>query len=339
MPDFQLTEEESAALGAFIHSRGATTVHAAASIAGDAVRGAKLFESKRCGECHATTPDGVGNSEWFVPVHWNNIESGCLADTQVKRGDAPNYRLDDHQRELLRFVEQVDNEIHEYSYKRASFQSEAAERLIRQFNCGACHSRDGEISPRQMLTVEEGSGIVPDAIPQLTWTGEKLRSDWLAKFLAGERHAPLRPWLKARMPAFPAIANVLADGLRAQHGIAADQEPPFVPDSELAAIGAKLATPTELDCLQCHGFGDQQPRGDERTLIALGLNFSDTRTRLRREYYDRFVLNPPRCDPGLRMPILAPDGKTTKITTVFGGNAQRQFDALWNYVQSAPPRP
>jgi cytochrome c551/c552 len=216
--------------------------------------------------------------------------------------------------------------------------AEAAERLIRQFNCGACHARDEERSPRQLLTVEEGSGIVPDAIPQLTWTGEKLRTDWLAKFLAGERHAPLRPWLKARMPAFPAIANVLADGLRAQHGIAAEPEPPFKPDPELAAIGAKLAAPTALDCRQCHGFGPEEPRGDKQTLIALGLNFSDSRERLQRDYYDRFIRNPPRCDPGLRMPILAPDGKTTKVTTIFGGDASKQFDALWHYLQSAPPR-
>jgi hypothetical protein len=29
----------------------------------------------------------------------------------------------------------------------------------------------------------------------------------------------------------------------------------------------------------------------------------------------------------------------TKVTTVFGGNAAQQFDALWHYMQSAPPRP
>jgi cytochrome c551/c552 len=290
-----------------------------------------MFESKRCGACHATTLERA--SRILSPIALRDVQRGCLSESRQNRGDSPRYDLSDEQRVALTdYITPGEGLV---TLERDT-PGEAAERLIRQFNCGACHSRDGEIAPRQMLTVEEGSGIVPEAIPQLTWTGEKLRTDWLAKFLAGERHAPLRPWLKARMPAFPAIANALANGLRAQHGIADNDESPFAPDPELAAIGATLATPTELDCLQCHGVGDQQPRGDERTLIALGLNFSDTRTRLRREYYDRFVLNPPRCDPGLRMPILAPDGKTTKITTVFGGNAARQFDALWHYVHSAP---
>jgi cytochrome c551/c552 len=216
--------------------------------------------------------------------------------------------------------------------------AEGAELLIQQFNCGACHSRDHEMAPRQMLTVEEGSGLIPDALPTLTWTGEKLRAGWLEKFLAGERHAPLRPWLKARMPAFPAIAHAVADGLRAQHGIADDEEAPFIPDPALVEIGSELSAPTALDCRQCHGVGAQEPRGDERTRIALGINFSATRDRLRRDFYNRFVLNPPRTDPALRMPILAPDGKTTKVTTVYGGNASQQFDALWHYIEAAPPR-
>lgn len=334
MPDFQLSPDESSALAAFILSRTTVDSPNPTTLTGDPERGRQLFEGKRCGACHATTaePSEAVASVPVVPL--GRSDRGCLAVADAERGPAPDFELSEHQHRALQLV--VQNQT--ASSIKWDSPAEAAERLIRQFNCGACHTRDNVVSPRQILTVDEGSGIVPDVLPTLTWTGEKLRADWLARFLAGERPAPLRPWLKARMPAFPAIANVLADGLRAQHGIAAEVPEPFTPDPELAAVGAKLAAPTALDCRQCHGVGPEEPRGDKQTLIALGVNFSDARQRLLREFYDRFVLNPPRCDPGLRMPVLAPDGKTTKVTTVYGGDAAMQFDALWHYLQSAPPR-
>ncbi|MFO1092003.1 MAG: ThuA domain-containing protein [Planctomycetaceae bacterium] len=332
MPDFRLTTYEADELTAMLLSKSTAGTAQDGALAGDVERGRKLFTAKNCDRCHATTID-PGSAPAAQPIPLKDLERGCLAESGGSAAIVPNYRLSEVKRLAIRSFIALDVDA-----LNRDTPAEAAERLIRQFNCGACHSRDNDTAPRQMLTVEEGSGIVPDAIPQLTWTGEKLRSDWLAKFLAGERHAPLRPWLKARMPAFPAIASVLADGLRAQHGIAAESEPPFTPDSELAAIGAKLAAPTALDCRQCHGVGPEEPRGDKQTLIALGVNFSDSRERLRRDFYDRFVLNPPRCDPGLRMPVLSSDGKTTKITTVFGGDATKQFDALWHYLQLAPPR-
>jgi mono/diheme cytochrome c family protein len=330
MPDFQLSADESGALAAFIASKATAETKDSATLAGVPVRGRELFKSKHCVACHAVTEPPATTELEFARITIHEYKHGCLAETVTDRRHAPQYDLTAEQREAL--VTAIVNDA-EYDPPAPA---ETAERLIRQFNCGACHSRDSEISPRQMITVDEGSGVVPDALPTLTWTGEKLRTDWLERFLAGERHAPLRPWLKARMPAFPAIAHALADGLRAQHGIAKD-DAAFAPDPALVEVGSELAAPTALDCRQCHGVGTQEPRGDERTRIALGINFSATRERLRREYYDRFVLNPPRTDPALRMPIVAPDGKSTKVTTVFGGNASRQFDALWHYIESAPP--
>jgi len=334
MPDFQLSTEESRSLAAYLVSKGTSDAPAASTAAGSAERGHELFKARRCAACHAVTdPVAPAQSEpTRVAIH--QFEQGCLAATVAQRRMAPRFDLTSGEREAL--LTALSNDAQHDSSRLAP--AENAERLIRQFNCGACHARDNDVAPRQMLTVEEGSGLIPDALPTLTWTGEKLRADWLEKFLAGERHAPLRPWLKARMPAFPAIAHALADGLRAQHGIAADENPEFVPDPALVEIGSELSAPTALDCRQCHGVGAQEPRGDERTRIALGINFSATRARLRREFYDRFVLNPPRTDPALRMPILAPDGKSTKVTTVYGGNAGQQFDALWHYIESAPPR-
>ena len=46
--------------------------------------------------------------------------------------------------------------------------------------------------------------------------------------------------------------------------------------------------------------------------------------------------DPLRIDPGTKMPKFAPDGTHTPVRGVFDGNAARQYDALWHYIQSRP---
>ena len=42
---------------------------------------------------------------------------------------------------------------------------------------------------------------MPDApIPPLTWFGEKLRTEWMASFIAGKVEYKPRTWLVGRMP-------------------------------------------------------------------------------------------------------------------------------------------
>jgi hypothetical protein len=135
------------------------------------------------------------------------------------------------------------------------------------------------------------------------------------------------------MPAFPGYAEELAKGLAAEHGVAGDDGArPF--DPEAAKVGEQLTLKVHLDCRQCHAVGDLQPTGDEKTRLAPGINFADIGQRLRYDYYHRFVLDPPRWDVTSRMPQLAPDGKTTKVTSFYDGDAAKQFDAIWHYIQS-----
>jgi len=65
---------------------------------------------------------------------------------------------------------------------------------------------------------------------------------------------------------------------------------------------------------------------------APGVGLSSIRDRLRREYYDRWMLDPLRIEPGTKMPKLSADGKTTKVQNILGGDARRQSDALWHYL-------
>ena len=46
------------------------------------------------------------------------------------------------------------------------------------------------------------------------------------------------------------------------------------------------------------------------------------------------MLDPPRFETNTKMPKLAPDGRTTKVSDVFDGDAARQFETLWQYIQT-----
>jgi hypothetical protein len=215
---------------------------------------------------------------------------------------------------------------------------EDSARLIERLNCRGCHHRDAQLSPRGELIAEESErGVPPEAWPNLTWAGEKLHASWLKPFLKGELPERPRPWLKGRMPAFPAYAETLTRGLVAEHGW--DQSPVEQPKLDADAIenGRRLTLALGgLDCRQCHGIGGVVPAGDERTRLARGIDFLVLRDRMREEHFLRYALDPPRFDIATRMPKLAVDGRTTKIATIYDGDARRQFAAIWQYLQSLP---
>jgi hypothetical protein len=213
----------------------------------------------------------------------------------------------------------------------------AARSLFAELRCDACHKRDGEQALRMaVLTEESESGLTPELLPDLTWAGEKLHRSWAEQQIAGKIDARVRPWLKARMPAFPAYAAALAAQIEAEHGLGSTPHEAEV-QPELARIGEQLTLKENLDCRQCHGMGDLEPMGDEKTKLAPGINFGFAKDRLRRDYYHRFVLDPPRWDISTRMPKLAVDGRTTKVTKFYQGDAAQQFEAIWHYLQTVPP--
>jgi hypothetical protein len=154
-------------------------------------------------------------------------------------------------------------------------------------------------------------------------------------------HKP-RPWLKARMSIFRRDAEHLALGLAAMHGYARDESlrhdaPQPLQPTEMIENGKVLTlNETGFNCIQCHDIGKIPATSPFENR---GVNFSVVPERMRYDFYPRWMLDAPRIDITTKMPKLAPDRRKTELTTIYNGDAQKQFDAIWHYIQSLPPLP
>jgi mono/diheme cytochrome c family protein len=247
---------------------------------------------------------------------------------------ALHFQLDDVQRDAIRAFANTD-----WSSLHRDAPSEFVQRQVRQLNCTACHTRDAQTDVWSSITppVPPPNADAPkteadQTRPTLTWTGEKLRADWMAKFIAGEIPYKPRPWLHARMPAFASRAELLAKGLSFEHGYPATipDEPPVNP--ELAAIGQRLSGRVGgLSCNQCHAI-NRSP-----ALVPFDSpapNFMYVAQRLRKDFYHRWMRNPQVFQPGTKMPTFPDAEGKTSFKDLFGGDAHSQFDAIWQYLRA-----
>jgi mono/diheme cytochrome c family protein len=338
MPDFHLSDEEAQALGQYLYYKSPELSLTVPE--GNAARGKQLFASSGCLNCH--TAEGNQNAAQapaLLAIQKSDHLHGCLAADEAGWKKAPDFSLNDEQRAALGSFLATDLQ----SLKR-DVPIEFAERRIAQLNCAACHPRDKQDDTFSTLSKDvaamlaalppegaAGEHFAPDqGRPPLTWIGEKLRPEWMESFIAGKVAYKPRPWLRARMPAFMARARGLAVGLALEHGFGATTPALVKPDPELAPIGQKLAGKNGgFSCVQCHAVGEQKALAP---FEAPAPNFAYVTERLRREYYERWMMKPQRVLPGTRMPDFADSEGKTPLKNVFDGDAHKQFEALWNYL-------
>ena len=216
------------------------------------------------------------------------------------------------------------------------------EALVRRFGCRTCH----EIGRNETPVLDEGEvlfveiepigGEIRDlyaepalAPPSLTHAGLRLRYDWLYDYLMAP--TPVRPWLPARMPAYP-FAPEEAEALVRFFAALAEQPFPFRRDPRPAPSAAERADARwlfeKLQCEKCH-----QTEGADLAERAPDLALA--RERLNPAFVRAFLLEPQRLEPGTRMPTLfprldddLPNSHTTPYPERLGGDVQRQVDAL-----------
>ena len=197
--------------------------------------------------------------------------------------------------------------------------AELAARQIKNLRCNACHTLDAEASTWSKLDEEmppqpaaapheegEGKPMFSTALPPPTWLGEKLKPDWMAKFIAGHGGEEPRPWLIPRMPGFTAaVTEPLARGLAHQHGLALTDAPAPKPDF-IKAGETLIGESGGFNCTTCHGVGDKpRPQSSKRRDQS-----SPQRDRMRHGFYSRWVLNPQRRSRHEDAALSDDDGKT-----------------------------
>src|SRR5205807_606815 len=136
MPDFKLSETETAALVAFLgaEAKGKVTAPAAAKVA-SSERGAKLFHTAGCVQCHTARVTDKPAEPMKKAL---NLAKGCLAAEAQGRGNAPDFHLAEPQARALRTFLATGGA----SLKRETA-AEFSLRQMKALNCVACHRRDG----------------------------------------------------------------------------------------------------------------------------------------------------------------------------------------------------
>jgi mono/diheme cytochrome c family protein len=155
-----------------------------------------------------------------------------------------------------------------------------------------------------------------------------LHASAIEAMLDGSASPRPRPWLDMRMPAFRADAGPLAQGLARLHGVVPGKPDAPAPDAALAATGKSLVGPEGFGCTTCHGVGPLKPTA---AFEVQGINFALSHARLRREWYERWMDHPGAVTPGSKMPRYSEKGKSQRPE--LEGNAAKQFDAIWHYLQ------
>ncbi|HEX4146379.1 MAG TPA: ThuA domain-containing protein [Pirellulales bacterium] len=329
MPDFHLDEKEVTALAEAIRGKSTRKITESKNVSADASRGRELFRTIGCAQCHRLDAAVAAELPKRPDIWRSDAARGCLAADATARGQAPDFALGDDDRQSLGAFLRLGpaNLLHDAP-------AEVSQRLAGQLRCAACHGRDGRSSRwAQIIDVDGTQGLPPEQLPALTWTGEKLHAGWTERLLAGRLAYRARPWLKARMPAFSAQAAWIARGLAAEHGVAgADRS--LADDPAMIETGRLLTLKgAGLDCRQCHGLENVTQRQETN---AQGISFLHTAERLRYDYYRRWMLDPLRIDPQSKMLRITADRRHTAATGILDGDARRQFDAVWQYIQSVP---
>lgn len=316
MPDFRLSTAEAGHLATWIFGEAAPTIPSEPEAAADLLRqGKEWIETRGCLACHTGPAENRYRTKTLaqLPVDWT---VGCLADVPAAEGAVPRYNFSAADREALRAFGASDRR----SLNR-HVPSDFARRWTSTLRCDECHAK------------------VP-GIPGLAMAGEKLRPDWTVRLLSGGIEDKPRPWLQARMPAFPAYAAGISEGLAAVAGFSTTLPVDEPVDEAMAAQGRTLVSAGGFSCVSCHAIG---PLGASAVFEAPGVNFVFVGERLRRGYFDRWVRNPQAIDPTTKMPLYFDEDGNSALLDFFGGDGPQTLRALWHYMRQGrrivPPGP
>lgn len=287
-------------------------------------RGRELFATLGCAACHPFKVGGRDVAAKLASKPLANCDpaKGCLASSA--HGSVPDFSLTTVQQEALAAAMKAPPP------SAPLTPAEQIAATMTAFNCYACHARDGrggptaDRNPLFVTTIPEmgDEGRVP---PPLDGAGDKLQEGWLRHLL--EQGAKDRPYMLTRMPKFAATEVVgLAEAFRQvdqrrEVAMPRISEPP----SRVKSTGRFLVGDKALACIKCHSFGEHRATGIQ------AINLQTMTSRVRYDWFQRYLPDPPKFRPGTRMPSGFTGGRST-ISSVYNGDPARQIAAIWMFL-------
>lgn len=291
-------------------------------------QGRELFASLGCANCHELKQGDqpVRSTLAARPLEQVNPQAGCLSPHPVSapQRPLPRYDLVARQRRDLSAV--CDG----HSDSPSPSSEQVIQRTMTAFNCYACHERQGQGGPEPgrnelFLSTQPEMGDEGRVPPPLNGVGDKLQDRWLQTVLdKGSRN---RPYMLTRMPRFGTrnvghLASAFIALDRHEEARPAEFEEPL---HRVKSAGRQLVGNSGLACIKCHTFGDKQATGIQ------AISLTEMTSRIREDWFLRYLLDPARYRPGTRMPTGFPNGVAV-VRDVYNGDPDRQVTAIWTYL-------
>ncbi|RLS22869.1 MAG: cytochrome c1 [Planctomycetota bacterium] len=299
-----------------------------------ATKGRALFASVGCANCH-----GLNENNKRIPALIKGPEllklrpeTGCLSENP--QGKSPDFALDAKQKAAIALA------LKNLASMPPSPDSKA---LINQtflsLNCYACHQRDKIGGPEDsrnasFVSTQPEMGDEGRLPPALTGVGAKLNTDWLKQVL--EQGTKVRPYMLARMPKYGGNnVNPLIKPLGEVDTIEPVEAIQFADTlSKVKTSGRLLVGSKALGCIKCHTFNNQKAEGIQ------ALDLTSMPQRLKRDWFQRYMLDPQPFRPGTRMPAPWPMGKTF-FDDILEGSTKKQIEGIYVYLsqgsKASPP--
>jgi mono/diheme cytochrome c family protein len=198
---------------------------------------------------------------------------------------------------------------------------EKGRKVIQNFNCMGCHQVDGERG--NILAIYQDD--INEGPPRLNAEGHRIQTQWLYHFL--DNVAPIRPWLKVRMPSYELTSdhkNAIIEYFQAKADMPTFIELPEKVSWKAGEREAAVKLFETFACASCHtqGFNKDQP---------MAPNLHHAKARLRPTWIKKWLYNPQAILEGTSMPAFWVDGEST-APDILDGDTDRQIEALTKYI-------
>ncbi len=310
MPKLPVTAAAARDMAAFL-------LDGAASSGPPAARG--VVRPRRCAACHEET------KAEDVPIR--DRKADCLPlDEETKKA-------------ILAFMA-VDE-------RHASPFHDRQELLARRA-CLRCHTRDSDRpSPLEEAGAALGGAGEADLFkmpfqrtPRLTSPVSRYRRDYLLASIRDGVSGARPSWYSYRMPAYGAEAEAIVRALAEGDGDLVDEpEPPGAApaDPTLPGLGPQLVGFQGYSCVSCHIWKGKNVAEIEHGSV--GPELTSVTSRLRRDWFDRWLEEPSRSHPGTPMPAIFKRGRPATVESILGGDSEKQKEALWAYFARGKEAP